>query len=333
MCMITYIPRGVDIPTEGIEAGSRSNQDGHGWAVASKSGLLVGKSMNFDQAISELIATRAANPGSAAIFHSRFGTHGEYGLYNVHPFYTGDNAVMAHNGVLPSGFLPLKGDRRSDTRIFVDTLGRPYSETPSGVPSRRAARLLADAIGRNNKLVFLAATDNGPRVRIINSTAGEWDSGVWYSNSYWRQARKVRYYEPAGDWRKDENGVWSYVQTPKVTSAQSVRVPNGYAAPKAIEPADNWAGAYTARGWTSDGKVFSERKPLTPPDAGNGKLEYYGFRESCPRCYSTNILEIAQVCADCRLCLDCERDLDMCICFESAKEWIENQTRTSGEAF
>lgn len=331
MCMITYVPNGVDIPTMGIEAGSKSNKDGHGWAVASKRGLIVGKSMNFDQAISEFVAARAQNPGSAGLFHSRFATHGEYGLYNVHPFYTADNAVMAHNGVLPKGFLPLAGDRRSDTRIFVDTFGRPFSEnTATGVPSRRAAKYLAETIGINNKLAFLSATEHGPRVRLINSDMGEWDSGVWYSNTYYRAARKY----------------WAAGRTPIAnTTPRAIggSTGNGYPASYPygnaygidrrgdvvpVSKPERYVG-YSARGTYGD-QVFSERTGLIPADAGSGKLEY-DFRQSCPRCYSFNILEIAQVCADCRMCLDCERDLDMCICFESAKEFMERENEWSDD--
>ena len=192
MCMITYIPQGVEIPVEGIKNGSYVNDDGHGWAVASSEGLVVGKSMDFEEALQDFLDTRSMMSGSAAMFHSRYGTHGVMGEYNVHPFPVGQNGgVVAHNGVLPSQFLPHAKDPRSDTRVFADSIGW-MANTERGVPSRRTAAKLAEIIGSHNKLVFMASTPLGPAVRIVNAWAGIWTGGVWFSNTgyedaYWRR--------------------------------------------------------------------------------------------------------------------------------------------------
>lgn len=183
MCMITYIPGGVDIPIGGITNGSVINDDGHGWAVAAGSELLVGKSMKFDDALEGFLEARLSlGQASVAMFHSRFGTHGEEGEFNIHPFYMGEETVMAHNGVLPQKFWPGYEDRRSDTRIFVDRHSKEV-DNPSGVPSRRAAARLGRKIGTGNKLVFLSVKSGQPRTRIVNVNQGIQVAGVWYSNS------------------------------------------------------------------------------------------------------------------------------------------------------
>jgi hypothetical protein len=181
--MISYVPGGVDIPVRGITNGSIINNDGHGWAVAAGDTLLVGKSMVFEEALDEFLEARLAlGQGAVAMFHSRFGTHGEEGEYNIHPFHFAEDSVMAHNGILPSKFHPNYQDRRSDTRIFVDRHAR-FVDNPNGVPSRRGAAVLGRRIGLGNKLVFISTRSGSPKVRIVNADQGVQTDGLWYSNT------------------------------------------------------------------------------------------------------------------------------------------------------
>ena len=145
---------------------------------------MVGKSMDFETARDDFLTVRDEYPSSAAVFHSRFGTHGDYGLVNVHPFYVNTDSVMVHNGVLPRNFLPRAGDFRSDTRVFVDTVARPIVGKKT-VPSQREAKSMQGKIGYGNKLVFLGI---GPSVRIIGADQGVWENGCWFSNTQFRPA-------------------------------------------------------------------------------------------------------------------------------------------------
>jgi hypothetical protein len=197
MCMITFIPAGVDLPYEGIENGAETNRDGHGWAVASRHGLQVGKSMDFAEALLDLdVARDDHGEGALALFHSRFATHGTVDEFNIHPFYIGkdESTVMAHNGILPSFWHPAKKDPRSDTRVLADrTL--PHYLNAKGVPSRRSGKVLGQMIGSYNKLVILSVKSGAPAVRIVNAHMGEHKDGVWYSNtgylpSYFSQWKK-----------------------------------------------------------------------------------------------------------------------------------------------
>lgn len=215
MCIATYIPKGVDIPVEGLTNGSFTNNDGHGWAVALGDRLIVGKSMKFEESLAEFQDARDfLGMGATALFHSRFGTHGEYGEYNIHPFYTDEreDTVMAHNGVLPIAYHPEHLDRRSDTRIFVDRI-QSFTDNKNGVPSRRGGKTLGSMITEGNKLVFLSVRSGEPKVRVVNAHIGIQDQGVWYSNSgYVRSAwmdwsrgswRSSRDYTPIGDLFRD----------------------------------------------------------------------------------------------------------------------------------
>jgi glutamine amidotransferase len=193
--MITYIPGNVEIPYEGIKNGANYNDDGHGWAVASKKfGLQIGKDMDFYKSFEKFEEARESHgPDSLAMFHSRMATHGSTDEFNIHPFYVKDeNTVMAHNGILSSLWQPKKGDRRSDTRIFADrTL--PNYLTERGIPSRRGGRDLGRLIGTGNKLVIMSIASGEPKVRIVNSHLGQHSGGVWYSNDWYCTTRSYAY--------------------------------------------------------------------------------------------------------------------------------------------
>ena len=281
MCMITYVPAGVELPEQGIRNGADTNDDGHGWACANATEIRTGRSMNFDSAWADLVATRDAMGGGAVVFHSRWATHGEYGLYNVHPFTVTADSVMAHNGILPGKYLPSKGERRSDTRLFVDRVAKDVVGN-NGVPSRRVARRLAEEIGYGNKLAFLGV---GPVVRIINAWAGEWSGGVWYSNGGYKRAR-FNYRA----WRESAGsavGAWQVESKPREVS------PNGY--PCAIEPA----------------RTF---EPVTRP----GVVMRAGVA-TCGGCGGLGLDFRNGVCRDCWYCLDCNSKLVDCDCFMSGQ--------------
>lgn len=198
MCIATLIPSGVEIPWDALRNGSIVNDDGHGFAIASKAlGLEVFKSMKYNETEAALEEARERHGiSSIVVFHSRFATHGTTNEFNIHPFYTDDKqeTVMVHNGVLPLEFHPVGNDARSDTRVFA---ARVASEvTKNGVPSRRAAANLGSIIGMGNKLIFLSVATGEPKVRIVNAFLGEQEMGCWFSNTGY-QARSYRY---GGTW-------------------------------------------------------------------------------------------------------------------------------------
>ena len=186
MCILSYLPAGIDVDSDALWNGGINNPDGHGWAIAEpRTGeMLIGKSLELADALESFEVARKAHPDAPALFHSRWATHGSITVPNCHPFYVGNSkrTVVGHNGILPSDAHPRKGDDRSDTRLFADDI---LSTRFRRLDKQRAFFALSQWAGSYNKLVILT-TD--PRYRrnayLVNESAGNWDSysGIWHSN-------------------------------------------------------------------------------------------------------------------------------------------------------
>jgi hypothetical protein len=180
MCLLTFLAPGVQPDPDALYNGSLVNDDGHGFAIVTGTGLLVRHSMHAEQLIDDFTAARHTHPDGPALFHSRFGTGGTLTLDNCHPVPVGGDprTVIAHNGVLPvrAG----KGEPRSDTRIAADEL------IPAMGPLRlRRTRLrLQRWMGPHNKIVILTVDRrHRHRAYLLNEQAGIWVGGIWYSNT------------------------------------------------------------------------------------------------------------------------------------------------------
>jgi hypothetical protein len=185
MCMITYLPADVEVPEEEILNGASWNDDGHGWAVAAETGvLLTGRYMAADVAMETFKATRAAFPHAPAMFHSRYATHGTISLPNVHPFMVGKFAAVAHNGILPGKFQPAGNEAMSDTAIMANYWLAGRAQV-SGIWTRKERKRIANIIGKGNKLCILSVSPflPEPRAYLVNAQQGYWDNltGAWFS--------------------------------------------------------------------------------------------------------------------------------------------------------
>lgn len=351
MCLITLIPPNIELPLEGIRLGADSNPDGHGWAVASAEfGLVIGKSMDAEQAIEGLIAERERQgPGSVAMAHSRLGTHGTKNLDNVHPFYVPDgygtghdnDTVVAHNGIMPSLWHPSVKDTRSDTRVFADRTATWYI-TERGVPSRRGGKMLGEMIGKGNKLVFLSTRFGGrPMVRIINVDSGTWEGGVWYSNEWFKRKRPTTHYSRDGK-TCAKPGCNSLFYTDNETECYVHRTESS--------PANGTK--------TTETKTKAEAKPVTslaPPEwTGYGvyppgetdqmldeideALAEAGVVVSdcdpdrvCEVCRTKGSVHLpTNVCLHCRWCLDCWDRIEACDCFDYGA-WLAERDAEASE--
>lgn len=185
MCFLAYIPAGITPDRTALENAAHWNDDGHGWAIVAGTRIVMGKSMNAQEAIDGFLAARERYDGPA-LFHSRWATHGSVTLANTHPFVVNDNprVWVAHNGVMPGDFQPETGDDRSDTRLFAeDWLGSVYEWAAA-----QDRKELGEDIGKNNKLVILSADPRYPTA-IINEASGSWtDDQWWASNGDYRRA-------------------------------------------------------------------------------------------------------------------------------------------------
>lgn len=185
MCMLSYIPAGVELTDDGVrslENGGEWNRDGYGWAIVTDAGIILRRTLSLDEALDSFIEYRLEHLG-AALFHSRWTTHGASTVGNCHPWIVGTDyrTVLAHNGVIQH-CTPAHGDRRSDTGVFAqDIVPRQFRRLDK--PSVRNA--LARYIGTRNKVLILTSN---PRYRqnayLFNESAGQWDgdTGMWHSN-------------------------------------------------------------------------------------------------------------------------------------------------------
>lgn len=188
MCILSYIPAGTPVTAQVLEDlrnGGFENPHGHGWAVTAGDHIIIGKSMDLEEALAGFANAHDAHPDGHALFHSRWATHGSKNTDNCHPFVVGNNplTVVGHNGILPSNAHPKVGDDRSDTRLFADEI---LCTRYRRLDKPRAFEALSNWAGNHNKLVILTVD---PRYRnnayLVNEHRGEWDgsTGVWHSNS------------------------------------------------------------------------------------------------------------------------------------------------------
>ena len=181
MCLLTFIPNGVDVDIQDLRNGAIYNDDGFGFAVHMGDHIVTGKGMNFEEVVDRFYDVRSRFKGHA-IFHSRITTHGVTDTTNCHPFRVGtdDLTVVGHNGILP--IIEPKGDDRSDTRIFAEDL-LPAIGGVTALDNPQVSNLIEDFT--NGSKVCILTVD--PRAEyqcyLYHAEKGKKDeSGVWWSN-------------------------------------------------------------------------------------------------------------------------------------------------------
>ncbi|WP_067474242.1 class II glutamine amidotransferase [Nocardia amamiensis] len=183
MCLLTYLPAGIAPNPVALAHGAAANPHGHGFAIIAGRRILVARGMNPTRVIAEFTKLRAQHPHGAALFHSRYATHGTIGLRNCHPFRLGKDprTVLAHNGTLPKRVHPGPYDPRSDTRIAAEEY---LPKQPFGsIDTHPGARGLASWLG-SSKLVILTVDPAYDRhAYLFGEPAGQWVEEVWYSNT------------------------------------------------------------------------------------------------------------------------------------------------------
>jgi len=185
MCIMIVQPKGVGkIPDATLRNCWRGNHDGAGYMFATGGKLIVRKPFFRLRGLLQAYGADYAVYGglSPFVLHFRWATHGSRTTSNTHPHdVIPDTVALVHNGILPAA-IPV-GEDISDTVWFI----REYL---SGLPvdklmSRRWKYKLGKVIGPSNKFAMM---DYRGRVSIVNQNMGEWDSGVWYSNSGYRES-------------------------------------------------------------------------------------------------------------------------------------------------
>ena len=188
MCLLTFFPAGVLPDAAALLNGAYLNDDGHGFAIVAGDRIIVRRGLDAERLVEAFATQRRQHRDGPALFHSRFGTHGDRSVDNCHPFPVGGDprTVLAHNGILPTIVRPSKGDPRSDTRIAAEDF------LPLFGPLRlRRVRLRFERWMTPNNLMVILTVDRRfkQRAYILNEQYGIWDGGIWYSNDGYRPPR------------------------------------------------------------------------------------------------------------------------------------------------
>ncbi|WP_433521544.1 hypothetical protein ACQPZ2_30105 [Nocardia pseudovaccinii] len=150
--------------------------------------------MDATQVIDDFTTVRQRYPRWAALFHSRYATHGERSVDNCHPFRLGGDprTVLAHNGTLPKRVHPGPYDPRSDTRIVAEDY--PPSAPFGPIDTHRGARNLQSWLGTSKLVILTIDPAYHHSAYIFGEHAGQWDDGIWYSNTSYppRPSRPAR---------------------------------------------------------------------------------------------------------------------------------------------
>lgn len=315
MCLLTYFPCDTQPDTVRLMNGSVVNSDGHGWGVVIPGvRVMTGFSMDARTAVDEFAEVRAQFPQGAALFHSRFTTHGLTNIDNCHPFpVNGDpRTVLGHNGILPHSAQPTKGDPRSDTAILAASIMR---HSFPALDSKRTRRRFESWLGGNKIVILTVDPQYKAQAYIFNERLGTWKDGVWYSNDAWMPP--FRY--TSGTYTSDYSSYDSwYASRHGATSTDSLTEED-------MELCD-WCSEMNidcACGRVASHSYGSTARRLTPeidavddPDS-NEYWDKIMAARVCPVCKTTGRIDAAtDFCGSCLSCTACERASGTCLCYQ-----------------
>ncbi len=165
MCVICYIPKGVETPSrEIVTAMHRANSHGMGMCTPT----INYKGMSFDSFYRHLRQRTIEEP---CLLHFRLATHGSIKKANCHPFYDGEtDTYFMHNGILD---IEPRGDMTDSETAFRDFLAPEIKA--SGLDSDELAYTVNYIIGYS-KFAFM----QGDNVRLFGEFLKRY--GVYYSN-------------------------------------------------------------------------------------------------------------------------------------------------------
>lgn len=180
MCIAIWKPEEKIISKETLARCFKANPDGAGYMYSADGKLHMKKGFfNFDDFYNEYVKDEEHQ----CLIHFRIKTHGEISVENCHPFIITNNIGFIHNGII-SGY---GSATQSDTLLFNEEILKPIVTTygKKSLWSAHFKKLIEAAIGYS-KLVFL--TSSGESI-IYNEQKGEWDEGVWYSNTSYKEPK------------------------------------------------------------------------------------------------------------------------------------------------
>lgn len=146
MCVICYIPKGVETPSKRVlRAMHEANPHGMGFCTPTK----FCKGLNYDYFLQQLSKRDINEP---CILHFRYATNGSVKRANCHPFKQGD-VYFAHNGILD---IRAKNDMTDSETAFIKYLYPCIKKY--GFDSKQFGDVVSDIIG-GSKFAFMQGDD------------------------------------------------------------------------------------------------------------------------------------------------------------------------------
>lgn len=202
MCILIVKEKENQLPSKKrLEICFENNSDGCGFAYVKDGKVITEKGfMKFDSFYKRLMEVDKELDlyNQNIILHFRISTSGSICNELTHPYTVTDNysemkklynesdMVMAHNGILPSKYIPSKEIQKlniNDTMTFINQVVYPlYKLDKHSVFKKFYQDMLEKEIG-TNKLAFL--NSNGEVARVGNFILG--DDGIYYSNDTYQE--------------------------------------------------------------------------------------------------------------------------------------------------
>jgi glutamine amidotransferase len=260
MCVLILQNPGTSLTKKKAKALWDTNPHGGGFAFVNNSQeFVVRKFMKFDEWWAAYRGDLNNFPDRPWLLHMRIATHGTVDLDNVHPFRITDDLVGGHNGIIHN--VPDYRDGRSDTRVFFEDVVTGFNET--WLDSDAMKYMVERAIG-NSKLAFLT---KNPALQhqsyILNEKLGEWDEGMWFSNTYGLAQTRVSKYVTGKVYNKDTKQWEEKPSTPATphTGGYQVKINGNWAwVPFGWDNEDKWEDEEIATGWETPQLPLPEKK-------------------------------------------------------------------------
>jgi hypothetical protein len=210
MCLIAYVPAGLQMPDDYIDAAHRGNNDGIG--IMSEDGVRKFLGRKALKRAKRYLKELHEDEIEYAI-HFRYATHGAVTNHNCHPHeLPNGNGWLMHNGVL-SAYTAKSTALDSDTVLF----SREHTHADASNENHlKYWGEVSREIGSNKLCIMLPNNE----FILVNGSYGVWRDKIWYSQTYSLPAPKYAghggYYRPyvySGEQRKTDDEGYETTRT------------------------------------------------------------------------------------------------------------------------
>ena len=161
-----------------------ANPDGAGFMYAEDKQLVVNKGyFTFKEFYKEY----KPHGDKQVLIHFRIKTHGPINKDNCHPFLVNSGLGFIHNGIISGYGSSIKSDTIEFNEAILQKIVSKHGN--NSLFDDPMVELIENVIGYS-KLVFL---DRHGNYTIMNEKKGNWNDGVWYSNTSWKKPEPVQH--------------------------------------------------------------------------------------------------------------------------------------------